>query len=183
MDGVWRWERGVPSRMTNPGSAGGATPAGKERRMLSVVIDVQAQLVMRLGIGDYTQHAAFLPRRRCVAGASRTCHPGRYAALPSPDPIHNFRSYPHHDRSRPARRTRRRRLPPPLSGRLRLARHRHRQPRHRRNQCAAMVLRPRHLPRRTPLVREPTTAKLEVPRYDLKLWIGSGDGSAAYLPG
>jgi hypothetical protein len=27
------------------------------------------------------------------AGASRTCHPGRYAALPSPDPIHNFRSY------------------------------------------------------------------------------------------
>jgi hypothetical protein len=21
------------------------------------------------------------------------------------------------------------------------------------------------------------------PRYDLKLWIGSGDGSAAYLPG
>jgi hypothetical protein len=27
------------------------------------------------------------------AGASRTCHPGRYAALTSPDPIHNFRSY------------------------------------------------------------------------------------------
>jgi pimeloyl-ACP methyl ester carboxylesterase len=27
------------------------------------------------------------------AGASRTCHPGRYAALPSPDPIHNFNSY------------------------------------------------------------------------------------------
>jgi hypothetical protein len=27
------------------------------------------------------------------AGASRTCHPGRYAALPSSDPIHNFRSY------------------------------------------------------------------------------------------
>jgi hypothetical protein len=27
------------------------------------------------------------------AGASRMCHPGRYAALPSPDPIHNFRSY------------------------------------------------------------------------------------------
>jgi hypothetical protein len=27
------------------------------------------------------------------AGASRTCHPGRYAALPSPHPIHNFRSY------------------------------------------------------------------------------------------
>jgi hypothetical protein len=26
-------------------------------------------------------------------GASRICHPGRYAALPSPDPIHNFRSY------------------------------------------------------------------------------------------
>jgi hypothetical protein len=48
---------------------------------------------MRLGIGDYTQHAAFLPRRRDHAGASRTCHPGRYAALPPPDPIHNFRSY------------------------------------------------------------------------------------------
>jgi hypothetical protein len=48
---------------------------------------------MGLGIGGYTQHAAFLPRRRCHAGASRTCHPGRYAALPSPDPIHNFRSY------------------------------------------------------------------------------------------
>jgi hypothetical protein len=27
------------------------------------------------------------------AGAPRTCHPGRYAALTSPDPIHNFRSY------------------------------------------------------------------------------------------
>jgi hypothetical protein len=27
------------------------------------------------------------------ADASRTCHPGRYAALTSPDPIHNFGSY------------------------------------------------------------------------------------------
>jgi phage protein D len=27
-------------------------------------IQVQAQLVLRPGIGDYTQHAAFLPRRR-----------------------------------------------------------------------------------------------------------------------
>jgi cell division protein FtsB len=32
-------------------------------------------------------------RRSFPAGASRTCHPGRYAALTSPDPIHNFRSY------------------------------------------------------------------------------------------
>jgi hypothetical protein len=56
-------------------------------------VQVQAQLTRgRIG-GDYTQHAAFLPRRRWPAGASRTCHPGRYAALSSPDPIHNFKSY------------------------------------------------------------------------------------------
>jgi hypothetical protein len=69
---------------------GGQHPPGALTHQL---VQVQAQLVMRLGIGDYTQHAAFLPRRRCPAGASKTCHPGRYAALPSPDPIHNFRSY------------------------------------------------------------------------------------------
>jgi hypothetical protein len=69
---------------------GGQHPAGA---LAHDRIQIQAQLVMALGIGDYAQHAAFLPRRRCPAGASRTCHPGRYAALPSPDPIHNFRSY------------------------------------------------------------------------------------------
>jgi hypothetical protein len=63
------------------------------RALTHQLVQVKAQLVLRLGIGNYTQHAAFLPRRRCLAGASRTCHPGRYAALPSPDPIHNFRSY------------------------------------------------------------------------------------------
>src|SRR5512133_433126 len=57
------------------------------------LVQVQAQLVLRLGVGSYTQHAAFLPAGVHHAGASRTCHPGRYAALPSPDPIHNFRSY------------------------------------------------------------------------------------------
>ncbi len=56
-------------------------------------VQINAQLTRGLVGGDYTQHAAFLPRRRWPAGASRTCHPGRYAALPSPDPIHNFRSY------------------------------------------------------------------------------------------
>jgi hypothetical protein len=69
---------------------GGQHPPGALARQL---VQVQAQLVMRLGIGDYTQHAAFLPRRRCHADASRICHPGRYAALTPPDPIHNFRSY------------------------------------------------------------------------------------------
>jgi hypothetical protein len=40
---------------------GGQHPPGA---LASQPIQVQAQLVLRLGIGDYTQHAAFLPRRR-----------------------------------------------------------------------------------------------------------------------
>jgi hypothetical protein len=69
---------------------GGQHPPGALAHQL---VQVQAQLILRLGIDDYTQHAAFLPRRRWPAGAPRICHPGRYAALTSPDPIHNFRSY------------------------------------------------------------------------------------------
>src|SRR5215204_6211834 len=57
------------------------------------LVQVQAQLGISAGVGGYTQHAAFLPRRRSPRRRSRTCHPGRYAALTSPDPIHNFRSY------------------------------------------------------------------------------------------
>jgi hypothetical protein len=40
---------------------GGEHPPGALAHQL---VHAQAQLVMRLGIGDYTQHAAFLPRRR-----------------------------------------------------------------------------------------------------------------------
>jgi hypothetical protein len=69
---------------------GGEHPPGTLAYQL---VQVQAQLVLRLGVGGYTQHAAFLPAGVHRAGASRTCHPGRYAALTSPDPIHNFGSY------------------------------------------------------------------------------------------
>ena len=36
--------------MTSPGSAGEATPAGKERRMLSVVTDAQTHDELRLDL-------------------------------------------------------------------------------------------------------------------------------------
>jgi hypothetical protein len=47
---------------------GGQHPPGTLAHQL---IQVQAQPVMRPGVGGDTQHAAFLPRRRCHAGASR----------------------------------------------------------------------------------------------------------------
>jgi hypothetical protein len=63
---------------------GGQHPPGA---LAHELVEIGAQLAMRLGIGDYTQYAAFLPRRRWPAGAPGTCHPGRYAALTSPDLI------------------------------------------------------------------------------------------------
>jgi hypothetical protein len=51
-------------------------------------IQVQAQLVLRLGIGDYTQHAAFLPRRRSPRRRSQDLSSGkvRRAHISRPDP-------------------------------------------------------------------------------------------------
>ena len=58
-----------------------------------------ARFSLRTGLRARRRPATTLSMRRSFpagvhrAGASRTCHPGRYAALPSPHPIHNFRSY------------------------------------------------------------------------------------------
>src|ERR1043166_7263769 len=51
--------------MTSPGSAGGATPAGKERRMLSVVTDAQAHDELRLDLDELVREGA----RRMLAAA------------------------------------------------------------------------------------------------------------------
>jgi hypothetical protein len=51
-------------------------------------IQVQAQLVLRLGVGDYTQHAAFLPRRRSPRRRFQDLSSGkvRRAHISRPDP-------------------------------------------------------------------------------------------------
>src|SRR4029450_926835 len=51
--------------MTSPGSAGGVTPAGKERRMLSVVTTEQAHDELRLDLDQIVREGA----RRMLAAA------------------------------------------------------------------------------------------------------------------
>src|SRR5215216_8029415 len=51
--------------MTSPGSAGGLTPAGKERRMLSVITDAQAHDELRLDLDQLVREGA----RRMLAAA------------------------------------------------------------------------------------------------------------------
>jgi hypothetical protein len=65
VDWVWRCERGVPSRMTSPGSAGVSAPAGKERRMLSVITDAQAQDELHVDLDAIVREGA----RRMLAAA------------------------------------------------------------------------------------------------------------------
>jgi hypothetical protein len=56
----------------------GQHPAGAFAGQL---VQAQAQLGLGLLVGDYTQHAAFLPRRRCPPASSVHITAGRYAAF------------------------------------------------------------------------------------------------------
>jgi hypothetical protein len=56
-------------------------------------IQIQAQFVMRLGIGDYTKHVAFLPRRRSPRRRFQDLSSGKVRRAHIPDLTHNFMSY------------------------------------------------------------------------------------------
>ena len=77
-----------PSRRRPWPQRGGQHPLGALRTSWS-----RSRRSSSCSCGGDTQHAAFLPRRRWPAGPPRTCYPGRYAALTSSGPIHNFKSY------------------------------------------------------------------------------------------
>jgi hypothetical protein len=64
---------------------GGQHPPGA---LTHDLIQVDAQLVVRLGAGDYTQHAAFLPRRRSPRRRFQDLSSGkvRRAPISRPDP-------------------------------------------------------------------------------------------------
>jgi hypothetical protein len=64
---------------------GGQHPAGA---LAHDLVEVQARLVMGLGIGGYTQHAAFLPRRRSPRRRFQDLSSGkvRRAPISRPDP-------------------------------------------------------------------------------------------------